>query len=124
MKYIVFLNRHYTLKDAHLVLIECKRVRGYVKYIVFLNRHFTPTDAHLVLVEFKRVRGYVKYIVFLNRHYTLKDAHLVLVQNLLSTLSHFVTEFSKCYNMSQNFRQASFVTESHHVTGNHISAYV
>ena len=34
----------------------------------------------------------------------------------------FVTEFSKCHNMSQNFRQASFVTESHHVTGNHISA--
>ena len=34
---------------------------------------------------------------------------------------HFVTEFSKCHNMSQNFRQARFVTESHHVTGNHIS---
>ena len=51
-----------------------------MKYIVFLNRHFTRKDAHLVLVEFKRVRGYVKYIVFLNRHYTLKDAHLVLVE--------------------------------------------
>ena len=35
------------------------------KLLVFLNRHFTPTDAQLVLVEFKRVRGYVKYVVFL-----------------------------------------------------------
>ena len=33
----------------------------------------------------------------------------------------FVTEFSKCHNMSQNFRQVNFVTECHHVTGNPFS---
>ena len=36
-------------------------------------------------------------------------------------LSHFVTEFSKCHRMSQNFRQTCFVTECRHVTGNPFS---
>ena len=39
-----------------------------------------------------------------------------------TALSHFVTEFTKCHNMSQNFRQGNFVTECHHVTGNPFSA--
>ena len=39
-----------------------------------------------------------------------------------TALSHFVTEFSKCHNMSQNFRQVNFVTECHHVTDNPFSA--
>ena len=34
-------------------------------------------------------------------------------QNFTDHLSHFVTSFSKCHKMSQNFRQASFVTECH-----------
>ena len=38
-------------------------------------------------------------------------------------LSHFVTEFSKCHRMSQNFRQTCFVTECRHVTGNPFSAH-
>ena len=37
-------------------------------------------------------------------------------------LSHFVTEFLKCHNMSQNFRKVNFVTECHNVTGNPFSA--
>ena len=36
-------------------------------------------------------------------------------------LSHFITEFSKCHYMSQNFRKVTFVTECHHVTGNPFS---
>ena len=46
---------------------------------------------------------------------------LTTFTNFTVTSSHFVTEFSKCHKMSQNFRQASFVTERHHVTGNPFS---
>ena len=38
------------------------------------------------------------------------------------SLSHFATEFSKCHKMSQNFGQATFVTECHHVTRHPFSA--
>ena len=37
------------------------------------------------------------------------------------SFTRFVTEFSKCHKRSQNFRQASFVTERHHITVNPLS---